>query len=45
MLWSAEAGDCLLMVFEYIAAGRKADFSPSSSDLPGVLAALPGIGV
>lgn len=44
MLWSADAGDCLLMGFEYIEGGRRADLSPASPDLPGVLKALSRIG-
>ncbi|WP_119728028.1 phosphotransferase family protein [Thermomonospora amylolytica] len=44
MLWSADAGGCLLMVFQYVEGGRRADLSPASPDLPGVLEALSRIG-
>lgn len=44
MLWCAEVGGWVLLVFEFIDGARNADLSPGSPDLPGVVDALSRLG-
>lgn len=44
MLWTADAGGWVLLLFEFIEGARHADLSPGSSDLPGALDVLSRLG-
>ncbi|WP_055477528.1 phosphotransferase family protein [Sphaerimonospora mesophila] len=43
MLWSGHAAGWLMLLFEYV-AGREADLTPGSPDIPAVLDAVAGLG-